>query len=173
MVVLLSYLGISLVWRLPIDSLVAFVADPAKAFDARPRAVIVWMVIFLALGSVVAWAAASRFIFDGVRRLLWVGSGGDVQDNTAWDRVLTPEELDDDVIVGIQLKSGIWVQGEHDAHSDVAEENGDRQLILRKPLSYRLKDDNSLEGLDPFDRLVVQASEIDYLVTLDRRPASS
>lgn len=124
------------------------------------------MLVFLVLASAVAWVAASKRIYSFGRAALWTGTD-DVQGITVWQSVLLPPAngKDIEVMVGVQLKSGIWVQGAHDGHSDVEEENGDRQLILRSPLKYRLKDDDKLEELAPFDRVVISASEIDFMAT--------
>lgn len=165
-VVLVLYIVVSIWWTLPIDGVVKFTANPMETFTARPRASIFWMMVFLGLASAVAWAAASKRIYHLGRTILWTGTGDDVQGITAWQSVLLPPSGEDvEVMVGVQLKSGIWVEGAHDAHSDVEEENGDRQIILRSPLKYRLKDDDSVEELGHFDRMVISASEIDFMAT--------
>jgi Family of unknown function (DUF6338) len=169
-VVLLLYVAASFILAvtLPLDSLVKFTADPAGVFTSRPRASIAGMLAFLVLSSAVAWLGASKWVYEQGRRILWAGSGIDVHGTTAWQEVLLPSADKQEVVVGVQLKSGIWVQGVHDAHSDVEEENGDRQLILRSPLRQRLKDHGKTEELKDFDRLVIQASEIDYLASFER-----
>lgn len=167
-VVLVLYVFLSLFFTLPLDSLVKFTANPATAFNSQPRASITGMLAFLVLSSAVAWLGASKWLYTLGRQLLWAGSGDDVQETTAWHDVLMPSAEEKDVVVGVQLKSGIWVQGIHDAHSDVEEEDGDRQLVLRPPLRQRFKDEEGTQELEKFDRLVIRASEIDYLASFER-----
>ena len=80
-----------------------------------------------------------------------------------------PSSETTDVLVGVQLKSGSWLQGIHNAHSDVAEHSSDQQLILSSPLRYRSAGDGDLLKFEDFDRLVVRASEIDYLTSFERQ----
>jgi hypothetical protein len=167
-VVLSLYVFASSWQTIPLDSLVKFTADPAATFNNQPRATIVGMLAFLAIASTVAWLGASKWLHGLGRWLLWAGSGNDVQEKTAWQDVLMPSAEGKEVVVGVQLKSGLWIQGVHDAHSDVEEEDGDRQLILRPPLRQRFKDEDDITELKTFDRLVVRAAEIDYLASFER-----
>lgn len=166
--VLCLYVAVSAVgWKMPIETLAEFTMHPTEVFSVHPRATIVGLLVFLALASLVAWAAASQPLFDAGKNTLF-NSGADVRANTAWQSVLMPESGDNDVLVGVQLKSGIWLQGAHDAHSDVAEHSSDQQLILKPPLHYRHKDSDELKEFKAFDRLVIRASEIDYLMSFER-----
>lgn len=160
---------LSIWWKAPIDGLAAFTLNPINLFTNHPRAVLTSMLCFLMLAGLVAWVGGSEKAFElWSSRVVWAGTSPRVQQGTAWQEILYAEDENTEVLVGVQLKSGSWLQGVHAFHSDVETEDGDRALVLQGPLHFRYDEGQSLKDLEDYDRLVVQSSEIEYLVAIDR-----
>jgi hypothetical protein len=165
--------GLSLIFSVPFpqlaDGFSSFIRNPTQTFEAHPRQVPVWIGIFLLATSVLGYIAGSEVIYKLLDKL--IPKNEKVFLGSAWQKVLQDDEHD--VIVGIQMKSGAWVQGTFAHHTHTEDDSGDRALVLQGPLSCRNKDATEMEALLHFDRMVVQASDIDYLVSFPRARVSS
>lgn len=80
---------------------------------------------------------------------------------SAWGALF---EVPSDVAVhlGIQLKSGNWVQGRLLTYNGDGHDGPDRALTLRGDLGYMRADGENLHDI-PDSQMIVQASEIDYM----------
>lgn len=171
--VLVLLLLISIFYRPPLDWFVAFTANPASTFVGRPRVAIIMLLAFLLVASIVAALAASEAVHSfWNRKIVLLGTGSRVQQGTPWETVFEPENKESEVFVGVQLKSGTWIQGTHAFHSDVEVENGDRSLVLQSPLKYR-HGDEAISSLDDIEYFVVQPSEIEYILAVERTRETS
>lgn len=74
-----------------------------------------------------------------------------------------------DIHLGIQLKSGNWVQGKLLTYNGDGHDGPDRALTLRGELAYLKAGGKTLHDI-PDSQLVIQASEIDYM-TVGYQPA--
>lgn len=144
--------------------LAEFARDPDKAFSQDPQLVTVWILISFAFTSVCGYLAGGKHSYAVLEKL--IPKNGPLVQGSAWKQVLTDTE--NDVMVGLQLKSGIWIQGTYAHHTHTVEDSGDRALVLQGPISCRNKDERELQPLLDFDRVVIQSSEIDYLASFPR-----
>lgn len=78
--------------------------------------------------------------------------------NTAFEMV-----PDHKVIVGVQLKSGAWIQGVLRSFSRTGDETPDRAFTLTGEIWYRRADGVDVHRLEEHGTVVIQAPEIDYL----------
>ncbi|MDR6639614.1 DUF6338 family protein [Paenarthrobacter nitroguajacolicus] len=67
------------------------------------------------------------------------------------------------VIVGVQLKSGAWIQGALKSFSRNGDETPDRAFTLTGEIWYRMADGENVHRLEPHGTVVIQAPEVDYL----------
>lgn len=144
-----------------------FVGNPQMTLTAHPRQIPFWIGLFFLLTGSLGFLAGGESIY---RRLDWlVPKTEKVFQGSAWQKIL--QDDDNDVVVGVQMKSGVWIQGVFAHHTHTDEDSGDRALVLQGPLSCRNKDALELEALEHFDRLVVQSSDIDYIASYARARA--
>lgn len=81
------------------------------------------------------------------------------------------ERMPDHLVnVGVQLKSGAWLQGVLHTYSQTGDEGPDRALTLSGSVYYRRADGDEVHPLEDYSVVIVQASEIDYL-TVGYAPA--
>jgi hypothetical protein len=128
------------------------------------------MGIFFAVTGTIGFLAGGERIYSKLDAL--VPKNEKIVRSSAWQKILSDSDDEhNEVVVGVQMKSGVWLQGTfvHHTHSD--EDSGDRALVLQGPLSCRNKDALELERLVHFDRLVVQSSDVDYIVSFPRARA--
>lgn len=160
---------VSAKWPSLVTSLVDFLKDPANIASIHPRATFVLALGFMTITSAVAWLGGSPGAHS-----LWTklrGKLGSIERQpTGWHAALKANP-GQELLVGVKLKSGAWIQGSYAHHSDSAQEDGDRSLVLQKPLSFQAKDTRKLVANDSFDRLVVHASEIEYLLSVNSTTA--
>lgn len=67
------------------------------------------------------------------------------------------------VIVGVQLKSGAWIQGVLKSFSRNGDETPDRAFTLTGEIWYRRADGEDVHRLESHGTVVIQAPEVDYL----------
>lgn len=167
-----AFLGFYLLLSLPFPVLANafsnFMGDPGKVSTQHPRLVTAAALLFLVVASFFAWLGGGPWAYRLGTLFLW-GKARRVVDASAWNQVLDDGDASE-VVVGVQMKSGTWIQGTHLHHSDVEEDIGERALVLQGKIEYRVKGTEQLKYFESFDRIVVQASEIDYLVTFLREP---
>lgn len=71
---------------------------------------------------------------------------------------------DDRIHVGVQLKSGVWLQGILYSYTKTGDEVPERALVLSGRIHYRAADGENMYPLEGFSSVVVQAAEIDHLM---------
>jgi hypothetical protein len=161
---LIIFLALSLAVPGLAQQLGTFARDPGKAFNEQPQLVALWTIISFAFTSLCGYLAGGKKVYAIFEKLI-PKNGPEIQ-GSAWQKVLTDPE--NDVMVGLQLKSGVWLQGTYAHHTHTDEDSGDRALVLQGPIHCRNKDATELGPLLDFDRVVVQSSEIDYLASFPR-----
>lgn len=174
--VLLLGLGLSLFFPQVATASAEFMYAPNTALLVHPRLVAVVLVGILLLATLLAWAISGEAAYSKWSNRKWLRSSSTsvVPNSSGWGQVLADAGESTEVFVGVQLQSGIWLQGVHRHHSDVVEDTGDRAMILQEPLHIRYPG-GKLRPFNDFQQLVVQASEIDFVVTCLRAcaPAAS
>lgn len=159
---LLIILGISLLFPPAITSIADFLNAPERSFYAHPRLTVLYFTGVLGSATLLAWGASSQTVSESsvVNRL----KSRQDPDTTGWHEALNPQQHSA-VYVGIKLKSGGWVDGYFAHHSDVSLEDSNRSLTLQEPIRY-LSDGEGEAYTFPYDRLVVSASEIEFITTV-------
>jgi hypothetical protein len=71
---------------------------------------------------------------------------------------------DERIHVGIQLKSGAWLQGILYSYTKTGDEVPERALVLSGRVHYRAAGGENMYPLEGFSSVVVQAAEIDHLM---------
>lgn len=141
-----------------------FIRDPSLTLAEHPRQVPLWMGLFFLLTSAIGFIAGGDKIYQTLDRL--IPKNERVFQGSAWQKILWDE--DHDMVVGVQMKSGVWIEGLFAHHTHTDDDSGDRALVLQGPLSRKLKDAQASETVENFDRLVVQSSDIDYIASYPR-----
>ncbi|UNK47796.1 DUF6338 family protein [Arthrobacter sulfonylureivorans] len=70
---------------------------------------------------------------------------------------------DHKVVVGVQLKSGAWIQGALDTFSRTGDETPDRAFTLSGDIWYRAANGEGVHRLESHGAVIIQAPEVDYL----------
>lgn len=165
--------GFFLLFSIPFPELAEgfskFIGNPTQTFATHPRRVAFWMGIFLLATGALGYITGSEAIYRVLDKL--VPKNEKVFLGSAWQKVLQDDD-EYEVMVGIQMKSGVWLQGTFAHHTHTEDDSGDRALVLQGPLSCRNKDATELEPLLDFDRMVLQSADIDYLVSFPRTRVS-
>lgn len=125
----------------------------------------------LAYGSASAFQALKRFrawaYKRATRKELKVFERG----LSAWSAAFEAEP-EHYVNVGVQLKSGAWIQGGLDSYTQSADEGPDRAMTLNGTIECRLPGSDDLIELEGVGMIVVTASEIDFM-TVSYEPKSA
>ncbi|WP_275451238.1 DUF6338 family protein [Arthrobacter sp. H14] len=67
------------------------------------------------------------------------------------------------VHLGMQLKSGTWIQGKLYTYNQDGHDGPDRALTLSGGIYYRLAESDNVHELDGFSMAIVHASEIEFM----------
>ncbi|MFJ4210492.1 DUF6338 family protein [Paenarthrobacter sp. NPDC089675] len=146
------------------DGASSFIKQPSQVASDHPRQVAFWSGVFFIATGIVGYTAGSHTIYSQLDKL--IPKNEKVFLGSAWEKVL--KDVNNDVVVGVQLKSGIWVQGTFAHHTHTDDDSTDRALVLQGPLRVRDKESPDLKELEHFDRMVLQSSDIEYLVSVPR-----
>jgi hypothetical protein len=80
---------------------------------------------------------------------------------------------DHKVIVGVQLRSGAWLQGALKSFSRTGDETPDRAFTLTGEIWYRRADGEDIHRLESHGLVVIQAPEVDYLTVGYEEPEAT
>ncbi|MEO3935045.1 DUF6338 family protein [Micrococcaceae bacterium Sec7.4] len=170
MVVFLVHYVLGILWEPAARTLREFFLDPAKLF--RDDSQLFLGVVFLDL-----LAAILLGLFLGSRpadvlrrnlqarwRRMWNrGSNIIEREQSGWLEAFGARP-DDRIHVGVQLKSGVWLQGILYSYTKTGDEVPERALVLSGRVHYRAADSERMYALESFSSVVVQAAEIDHLM---------
>ncbi|WP_156037188.1 DUF6338 family protein [Arthrobacter sp. UNC362MFTsu5.1] len=158
-------------WEPAAKSLREFFLEPGKLFREDSQLFLGVVLVDLLAAILVGLFLGSRPA-DTLRRKL----------QTLWRKALNRDDADvmdreqsgwleafraapdERIHVGIQLKSGAWLQGILWSYTKTGDEVPERALTLRGRIHYRMAGSENLHAMEDFSTVVVQAAEIDHLM---------
>lgn len=158
-------------WEPASKTLRDFFLDPGKLFRDDSQLffgvvlvdLLAAILVGLFLGSRTA-DAIRRNLQSRWRRLRKQDADGIDREQSGWLAVFGAGQPNDRIHVGIQLKSGAWLQGVLFSYTKTGDEVPERALTLSGKIQYRAADSETAYPLEGFSSVVVQASEIDLLM---------
>lgn len=170
MVFLVHYL-LGFGWEPAARTLRDFFLDPVKLFREDSQLFLAVVLIDLFAAILVGLFLGSRNA-DAIRRRLQARwrqlrkRDADVIDReqSGWLAAFGAGEPDDRIHVGVQLKSGAWIQGILYSFTKTGDEVPERALTLSGRIHYKIAGGENLHPLEDFSSVVVQAAEIDYMM---------
>lgn len=170
MVFLVHYL-LGFIWEPAAETLRDFFLDPGKLFREDSQLFLGVVLLDLLSAILLGLFLGSRNA-DILRRKLQARwrklrkLDADVIDReqSGWLAAFGAGQPDDRIHVGIQLKSGAWIQEILYSYTKTGDEVPERALTLSGRIHYQAADGENLHPLEYFSSVVVQASEIDHLM---------
>lgn len=149
---------------------VRFVRDPGGTFASYPRTWIGAFLLYLAVSVALSIIAANKEWWQKIQ-VKWE-KDGDIIPESAWESMLS-RDLDNKSIqvdavrhANIMLKSGRRVRGQIATWSPRLEDDLDKAVVLLRPISVRTPESHEYIRLKGADKMVIHASEIEYLTVL-------
>lgn len=100
-----------------------------------------------------------------------LGADSSIKKNrSSWTHVFEEARVFEDMgtqvitLASIQLKSGTWLQGQVASYNAMVEDSDERALVLSGSLYVRTPTAKKPESMETGQQLVVQASEIEYML---------
>lgn len=169
-VVFIIHYALGFVFEPVRDSVREFFIDPGKLFRDDSQFFIAVVLLDLFLAVLVAAFLGSKRANDILRTVLRVDEDDLDRGQSGW--VVAFERKPGHIVhVGVQLKSGVWLQGALDTFNRSGDDTLDRALTLNGPIGYRQAEAKEVQWFDGYGTLIVQASEIDY-VAVGYEPSS-
>ena len=170
-IVFLVHYLLGFFWEPAASSLRGFFLDPGKLFRDDSQLFLGLVLLDLLAAILIGLFLGSR-LADSSRRKLQAGwrrlrkSDTEVNDReqSGWLAAFGAGQPGDRIYVGIQLKSGAWIQGNLFSYTKIGDEIPERALTLSGNVHYRAADGENMHPMEDFATVVVQASEIDHLM---------
>lgn len=153
-VTLLLLLLLRIWWRFPVPDVELLLTKPSEYVGAN--AALVWWFSLAYLGVACLVAVALAF---GSLRLRAIGT---ISNYSAWYRLMHVP-ADAVVYCGCQMEDASWLGGYLYSFNTDVKETGDRELILRPPISYRAEGSDEVVELADVSAVTVSASRILFL----------
>lgn len=168
--VFLVHYFLGFLWEPAETSLREFFLEPGKLFREDSQLFFGVILIDLTAAILVGLflgsrpAEALRRKLQTIWRNLWSRDGDIIdREQSGWLEAFKAEP-DERIYLGIQLKSGAWIQGNLWSYTKTGDEVPERSLVLSGRIHYRIAGSENMYPLEGFSRAVVQAAEIDHLM---------
>ncbi|MER8026916.1 DUF6338 family protein [Glutamicibacter protophormiae] len=169
-VMLIIVMTVSLGSEVVREAFVKFVRDPGGTFASYPRTSVGAFLLYLTVSVALAITAANKEWWQKIQRR-WE-KDGDIIPESAWESMLS-RDLDNEPLkveavrhANIMLKSGRRIRGQIATWSPRLEDDLDKAVVLLRPISVRMPDSREYKLLQGADKMVIHASEIEYLTVL-------
>ncbi|WGW11858.1 DUF6338 family protein [Saxibacter everestensis] len=145
------------------ETMKSIVLDPNRVFSRHPTSTVGWLLGFLAFSTVIGFLLGGEKLYKRRTKFLQ-RFGGSINETSGWEEAFdTRCPGESEVHVGIQLKSGAWVQGVLLSRTPSTDEGPDRSILLSGCIQQRLSGRRKLEDVKGYEVLVVHATEIDFM----------
>lgn len=147
-------LVVRLVWEFPAPDVHGLFTEPIAYVAANPGLVWSFSVAFLVIACLIATGLAVWFV--RVRAI------GTISNYSAWYQLMHVP-ADHVVYCGCQLDDDSWIGGYLLSYNTDAKETGDRELVLRPPITYRGTAAQDAAELPNVSAISVSAGRIRFL----------
>lgn len=117
----------------------------------------------IVVATVLGWLAGTKRIHTLISRRAW-GASLIERDASAWGVAFDLGEVTDRVLVGVQLKSGWWLEGVLYAFDNAGDADPHRTITLTGDLKSRAPASDQLNAISGYGTLIVEAGDIEYVL---------
>jgi hypothetical protein len=122
-----------------------------------------FVLIFISLSTLLGWGLGTKRAHDWGLKRIWDSSVVD-REGSGWSIAFGMADEGDMTKVGIQLKSGIWIQGQLRDFENSNSDDPNRSLVINGAMSIRQAGSSELVPIKGFGTLVIEAKDIEYLL---------
>lgn len=148
-----------------------FLTSPDALLKKDPQLLVAVVLSSLLIATAVGFSMGTKGFQSGLDQLM---GGADAINRThsGWAEAfeLYPAA---EVVVGVQLKSGTWVQGQMYTYNPLPHDDPDRSLTLTGNIRYRTQNMDETASFEGLTMLIIQASEIDFLAVGHNEPVQA